>query len=95
MHSRSGQVAPGMRVLDLASGTGEPAISLAARVGPVGHVNALDLNAELLEIAVNRARDRGLANFTTRQAVARSLPFPDESFDRGCEPSPVIRGHFR
>jgi len=34
---------PGMKVLDLASGTGEPAVTLAARVGPAGHVTALDL----------------------------------------------------
>jgi SAM-dependent methyltransferase len=73
--------APGMRVLDLASGTGEPAISLAVRVGEQGHVIALDLSAELLEIARNRAHARGLNNFTTQQADAHSLPFPENSFD--------------
>jgi len=73
--------APGMQVLDLASGTGEPAISLAARVGPQGHVTALDLSADLLEIAEKRARARGLDNFTARQADAHSLPFPENSFD--------------
>jgi SAM-dependent methyltransferase len=72
---------PGMKVLDLASGTGEPAISLAARVGADGHVTALDLSADLLEIAAQRARDRGFTNFTTQQADAQSLPFPDASFD--------------
>ena len=72
---------PGMQVLDLASGTGEPAISLAARVGPQGHVTALDLSADLLEIAEKRARTRGLENFTARQADAHSLPFPDNTFD--------------
>jgi SAM-dependent methyltransferase len=71
----------GMQVLDLASGTGEPAISLALRVGATGHVTALDLSAGLLEIAENRARARGLNNFTTKQADAHSLPFPDNSFD--------------
>ena len=72
---------PGMRVLDLASGTGEPAISLALRVGAQGHVTALDLSAELLEIAAQRAQARELSNFTTQQADAHSLPFPDDSFD--------------
>jgi SAM-dependent methyltransferase len=71
----------GMRVLDLASGTGEPAISLAGRVGAEGHVTALDLSADLLEIARNRANDRGLKNLVTKQADAHSLPFEDESFD--------------
>ena len=71
----------GMQVLDLASGTGEPAISLALRVGERGHVTALDLSAELLEIAAKRAQARGLNNFTIQQADAHSLPFPDNSFD--------------
>ena len=71
----------GMQILDLASGTGEPAISLAVRVGAHGHVVALDLSAELLEIASERARARGLENFTTRQGDAHSLQFPDNSFD--------------
>lgn len=72
---------PGMQVLDLASGTGEPAISLAVRVGTQGHVTALDLSADLLEIAARRAEARELNNFTTRQADAHSLPFPHNSFD--------------
>jgi SAM-dependent methyltransferase len=71
----------GMQVLDLASGTGEPAISLALRVGAAGHVTALDLSAELLEIAEKRAVARGLKNFSTQRADAHSLPFPDHSFD--------------
>jgi SAM-dependent methyltransferase len=75
------QPKPGMRVLDLASGTGEPAISLASRVGAEGHVTALDQSADLLKIAEGRAEARGLANFSTRQADAHSLPFPDNSFD--------------
>jgi SAM-dependent methyltransferase len=72
---------PGMTVLDLASGTGEPAISLASRVGPSGHVTAFDLSGELLEIAEGRARQRSLANFRTCQGDAHSLPFPDQRFD--------------
>jgi len=70
----------GMKVLDLASGTGEPAISLAARVGSEGHVTALDLSSELLEIATKRAEERGLTNFSIQQADAHQLPFPDQSF---------------
>jgi SAM-dependent methyltransferase len=72
---------PGMKVLDLASGTGEPAISLAARVGSEGHVTALDLSSELLQIASERAQQRGLTNFSTQQADAHQLPFSDQNFD--------------
>ena len=70
-----------MAVLDVASGTGEPAISLAVRVGDSGRVTALDLSADLLEIARKRAEARRLKNFVTQQADAHSLPFPDNSFD--------------
>lgn len=72
---------PGMSVLDLASGTGEPAISLASRVGPKGRVTALDQSADLLKIAEERARERGLTNITACHADAHKLPFPDGSFD--------------
>jgi ubiquinone/menaquinone biosynthesis C-methylase UbiE len=72
---------PGMQVLDLASGTGEPAISLAARVGSQGHVTALDLSSDLLQIASERAQQRGLTNLSTQQADAHQLPFSDQSFD--------------
>jgi ubiquinone/menaquinone biosynthesis C-methylase UbiE len=72
---------PGMKILDLASGTGEPAISLAARVGSEGHVTALDLSSDLLQIATERAQQRGLNNFSTQQADAQQLPFADQSFD--------------
>jgi SAM-dependent methyltransferase len=72
---------PGMKVLDLASGTGEPAISLAQAVGAQGHVTATDLSAELLDIAAQRAKDRGLNNFSVQTADAHALPFPDNSFD--------------
>ncbi|MGC2194418.1 MAG: class I SAM-dependent methyltransferase [Terriglobales bacterium] len=75
------QPRPGMQVLDLASGTGEPAITLASRIGPTGHVTALDLSPDLLAIAARRASQRGFANVTTRQADAQHLPFPDRQFD--------------
>lgn len=72
---------PGMKVLDLASGTGEPAISIAARIGNTGHVTAFDQSSDLLEIAAERARQRDLQNLSTRQGDAQELPFPDQSFD--------------
>ena len=72
---------PGMRVLDVASGTGEPAISLALRVGPSGHVTASDLSADLLEVAAKRAQVRGLTNFIPQQCDAHALPFAENNFD--------------
>jgi ubiquinone/menaquinone biosynthesis C-methylase UbiE len=72
---------PGMRVLDLACGTGEPAISLAAEVGAAGRVLALDINSDLLGVARGRARQRALDNLAFQQANAHALPFADASFD--------------
>jgi len=72
---------PGMRVLDLASGTGEPGITLAQRVGPQGSVTAVDQSLDLLDIAAQRARNKKLSNFTTQQADAYQLPFANQSFD--------------
>jgi SAM-dependent methyltransferase len=72
---------PGMNVLDMASGTGEPSITVAGRVGPSGHVTALDQSDDLLAIARQRAEQRHFTNYTTCVADAHSLPFDDHSFD--------------
>jgi SAM-dependent methyltransferase len=71
----------GMQVLDLASGTGEPAISVAELVGSTGKVVALDQSSDLLEVASRRAAERRLANLETHCADAHRLEFPDASFD--------------
>jgi ubiquinone/menaquinone biosynthesis C-methylase UbiE len=71
----------GMHVLDLACGTGEPAISLASQVGPQGQVIGIDINTELLEIARERGQQRSLSNIQFREADAHALPFSPESFD--------------
>lgn len=72
---------PGARVLDLASGAGEPAIPLARLVGPSGEVVATDLVADMLKGARRRAAAEGLANIRFEQADMEALPFPDASFD--------------
>lgn len=76
------RVEPGMDVLDVACGTGEPAISLASLVGERGHVVGIDISPEPLKLAVQRAQQRGLSNVEFRQGDAHQLPFPDHSFDR-------------
>jgi SAM-dependent methyltransferase len=75
------QPLPAMSVLDLASGTGEPAISLAERIGPAGSVIAVDQSAALLEVAAERAQKKNLTNLVTRQTDAHKLPFDERSFD--------------
>ena len=73
---------PDMRTLDVASGPGEPAISIAATIAPDGgHVTATDLVPEMLATAEQNARARGVANITFQHADAEALPFADGSFD--------------
>lgn len=71
----------GMEVLDMASGSGEPALPAARVVGPEGHVTATDLSPEMLHVAEENAKSMELTNTTFLQTDVQVLPFPDESFD--------------
>jgi len=75
-------LSPGLHVLDLASGSGEPSLSVSAAIGPQGRVIATDLLLEMLEVAQENAAARGLTNIDFRAADAEQLPFPDGLFDR-------------
>ena len=68
------------RILDIASGTGEPGLTAAALV-PKGAVTVTDLSERMLAVAAENAARRGLRNFETRACDAGALPFADESFD--------------
>jgi ubiquinone/menaquinone biosynthesis C-methylase UbiE len=76
------QVAPGMHVLDVASGTGEPAISIATQLRGSGRVVATDLSAEPLKVGQQRARERGLTNVEFTPADVHQLPLDAAIFDR-------------
>ena len=66
--------------LDIASGTGEPGLSIA-RLAPKGRVVLTDLAAEMLDVAARRARAQGVANIETKVCSADELPFNDATFD--------------
>jgi ubiquinone/menaquinone biosynthesis C-methylase UbiE len=72
---------PGMRVLDLASGMGEPSLRAARRVGPSGFVLGTDLSEGMLEVAREKARAQALSNIEFRAADAETLEVPEQSFD--------------
>jgi ubiquinone/menaquinone biosynthesis C-methylase UbiE len=76
------RVEANMRVLDVASGTGEPAISIATLLNRSGEVIATDISAAPLRIAQARAQQRGLGNIRFQLADVHALPFKDASFDR-------------
>jgi SAM-dependent methyltransferase len=69
-------ITDGQRHLDIASGTGEPGLSIA-RLMPNGRVVLTDLAPEMLDIAARRAGD----NVETRVCSADDLPFADGTFD--------------
>ncbi len=75
------QLQPGHRVLDLACGTGEPAIPAAERVGPTGYVAATDLVEEMVIFAREKAAARGLKNIEFRVADAEGLALSPRSAD--------------
>jgi ubiquinone/menaquinone biosynthesis C-methylase UbiE len=76
----SARLRPDSYVLDIASGTGEPAFSAAARC-PQGKVMMTDLAEKMLVVAKENAARRGLHNVEARQCDAGALPFADATFD--------------
>jgi ubiquinone/menaquinone biosynthesis C-methylase UbiE len=74
-------VAPGFAVLDVACGSGIPALEVARVVGSSGSVTATDPSPIMIAAVAENARQRGLTNLVVLQASATELPFPPASFD--------------
>ncbi len=75
-------VGRGMWVLDVATGPGEPALTIARRVGPRGLVVGVDFSPTMLRRARARARTLGLHNALFREMDAERLAFDEMTFDR-------------
>lgn len=75
------RIVPGNAVLDVATGAGEPALSVAAAVGRQGRVVGIDLAPEMVAAARRAAEQRELRNAQFEVAFADELPFAGESFD--------------
>jgi demethylmenaquinone methyltransferase/2-methoxy-6-polyprenyl-1,4-benzoquinol methylase len=78
---RQANVRPGMKVLDIAGGTGDLARAFARRVGAAGEVWLTDINGAMLAEGRNRLLDDGLA-LPIAQCDAEKLPFESGRFDR-------------
>src|SRR5215469_18417216 len=74
-------IEPGQRVLDIATGIGEPAVTAAKRVGPTGQVVAIDQSSQMLAIARERVATLGLQNIEFRVLDAEQLDLLEEKFD--------------
>ena len=73
-------ITTGMRVLEIGSGAGDVALMIAERVGPTGQVVGVDINAEILDTARQRATDAGTRNVEFIAGDARTLTL-SEKFD--------------
>ncbi|MBI3975878.1 MAG: methyltransferase domain-containing protein [Armatimonadetes bacterium] len=74
----AGEIAPGMRVLDVATGTGKVALLAAERVGARGRVTGIDISPGMLAQARRKAKELPVEFF---EMDAETLRFSDESFD--------------
>jgi ubiquinone/menaquinone biosynthesis C-methylase UbiE len=76
---RTAHLAPGMRVLDIATGTGLSAEAALAAVGPTGHVEAADISPAM----AGKARERlgKSPNVSVSVEDGQALSFQDETFD--------------
>lgn len=74
-------IVSGQSVLDVASGAGEPSLTIAETVGSKGSVTCTDAVAEMVEATRREAHRRGITNISSYQCTADSLPFYNSSFD--------------
>jgi len=77
---RQADVRPGMRVLDIAGGTGDLARAFADRAGDTGLVVLSDINESMLRAGRDKLLDKGRMLPLVR-CDAERLPFADDSFD--------------
>lgn len=75
------KIGPGMRVLDVATGSGEPAVTAARRVGPSGHVLAIDQSPGMLAIGRERAEALRITNLEFRESDGEALSIDQRDFD--------------
>jgi SAM-dependent methyltransferase len=69
------------KALDIATGPGEPALTIARMVGPEGEVVGIDLSEKMIEGATRAAKARRIPNVTFHVMDAGAMDFPDDTFD--------------
>jgi ubiquinone/menaquinone biosynthesis C-methylase UbiE len=72
---------PGERILEVGPGTGYYALPVADWLAPDGRLDVLDVQQEMLDHTLARAGEAGVENIVPALADARTLPYPDDSFD--------------
>src|ERR687885_2084667 len=72
---------PGERVLEVGPGTGYYTLNVAQQLAPDGTLDILDLQQQMLDHTMRRAREHGITNIVPTQGDAVALPYPDDTFD--------------
>lgn len=75
------ELVAGDSALDICCGTGDFALELAERVTPGGHVVGCDFSEPMLDLAREKAAQRGAAGVRFEWADALQLPYDGERFD--------------
>ncbi len=75
------RVRKGMRIADVGAGTGFFALPAAELVGPLGHVDAVDLSPEMLDDLQAKLSARRIGNVTAVLSTEDRVPLADTSVD--------------
>jgi ubiquinone/menaquinone biosynthesis C-methylase UbiE len=74
------EIKPSDRLLDIATGIGEPAVTAAKKVLPNGNVIAIDISPQMLAIARTRAKSLGLDGIMEfRESDGEKIDLPDQT----------------
>src|SRR5919202_4611446 len=72
---------PGERVLEGGPGTGYYTLDIAQQLAPDGTLDILDLQQQMLDHTMRRAREHDITNIVPTRGDAVALPYPDDTFD--------------
>lgn len=73
---------PGDHIIDLGSGTGEPALTLARRTNGHLHITGIDAADGMVKVAQTKVSNERLNGVTFKTMPAEKIEFADNSFDR-------------
>jgi ubiquinone/menaquinone biosynthesis C-methylase UbiE len=68
-------------VLEVGPGTGYYTLDVATEIGEDGRLEILDVQREMLDHTMRRARESGFENIHPNQSDATGMPFEDGTFD--------------
>jgi len=69
------------RILEVGPGTGRYSLPVAEQLDSDGSLHVLDIQQEMVDHTVQRARDEEVDGITAIHANAQQLPYPDDHFD--------------